>query len=218
MSGPNPRIKAPRLQPLSMDELDRWAPVTLDAAIRADAAAADRAWGLCGVLACQDEELIGMLVLGPAVSHPADRAASARVSRMIAVWVGAEYRGAGLGRQLVQSAAAELTRRDLCALEAIAHPRRMPVGWLLAVGFRTVQPHPLAPRLRMDLTTTVRWRPDLAAAWHRITGLMPAPLPPVPPQPAARQAGSAQRYSSIAPSRTDFDLAPLNALTSSPPT
>ncbi len=212
MGGPGPRIESPRIKPLTVDELDRWAPVALEAAIRADAAAAERTWGLCGVLACQDQQLIGMLVLGPAGAKPADRAAAARLSRMTAAWVDTGRRGAGLGRQLVQSAAAELTRRNLCALEAIAHPRRMPVEWLLAVGFRTVQPHPLAPRLRMDLTTTVRWRPDLAAAWHRIAGLVPAPLPP------ARQARSAQRYSSIAPSRTDFDLAPLNAFTSSPPT
>jgi hypothetical protein len=32
----------------------------------------------------------------------------------------------------------------------------------------------------MNLQSTQRWRPDLGAAWHRLTGLVAQPNPPTP--------------------------------------
>lgn len=64
----------------------------------------------------------------------------------------------------------------------------LPTGWLEAVGFVVVRDHPATPRLRMDLQSTVRWRPDLAAAWSRLTGLVSQTVPPEPAgfEPAPR--------------------------------
>jgi len=96
-----------------------------------------------------------------------------------------EFQRKGIGRQLVQSAAALAARRDIRALEAVGTYRdgpscMLPAAWLESVGFAVVRPHPLTPRLRMDLQSTVRWRPDLGAAWHRLTALVPQSTPPEP--------------------------------------
>ena len=40
----------------------------------------------------------------------------------------------------------------------------------------------------MDLQTTVRWRPDLGAAWNRLTGLVAAPASVEPATYAHRDA------------------------------
>ena len=98
----------------------------------------------------------------------------------------------GIGRSLVQSAAALLVRRDIRALEAIGTyhdgPSCMvPAGWL-SVGFALVRPHPVTPRFRMNLQTTVRWRPDLGAAWHRLRSGRPTnPAGTGHPSPTKRE-------------------------------
>jgi hypothetical protein len=48
------------------------------------------------------------------------------------------------------------------------------------VGFKTVRPHPLFPRLRMELKSTVSWRYDVEYALERIfgTGSMTPALTP----------------------------------------
>jgi hypothetical protein len=94
----------------------------------------------------------------------------------------------------VQTAAGLVARRDVRALEAVATYRRgpsclLPVAWLEHVGFTVVRPHPVTPRLRMDLETTVRWRPDLGAAWSRLTGLVAQPGTVDPATYARRDAG-----------------------------
>ena len=63
----------------------------------------------------------------------------------------------------------------------------LPTRWLETVGFVVVREHPVTPRLRMDLQSTVRWRPDLTAAWSRLTGLV---AQPAPPEPATFSRGS----------------------------
>jgi hypothetical protein len=47
------------------------------------------------------------------------------------------------------------------------------------VGFTIVRPHPITPRLRMDLHSSLRWA-DLGAAWQRLAGLVSAPPAPEP--------------------------------------
>lgn len=146
-------------------------------------------WGYCGVLAVQDEETVGYLTMAPAryvrrLGAFSTTPVSPDVAVLMAVQVVEPWRGRGLGRQLVQSAAGMLARRDIRAIEAVGTYHEgpscmMPASWLEAVGFSVVRPHPVSPRLRMDLQSTVRWRPDLGAAWHRLAGLV-APATPEP--------------------------------------
>ena len=56
----------------------------------------------------------------------------------------------------------------------------LPTSWLESVGFAIVRPHPITPRLRMNLQTTLAWLPDLGAAWSRLTRLVGQPAPPEP--------------------------------------
>jgi GNAT superfamily N-acetyltransferase len=147
-------------------------------------------WGYCGVLAVNDGETIGYLTMAPARYVPrlgafAVTPVSSDAAVLMAAWVTEPLRGKGIGRQLVQSAASMLSRRDIRAIEAVGTYRTgpscmLPASWLEAVGFTTVRPHPITPRLRMDLQATQRWRPDLGAAWHRLTGLVAQPNPPTP--------------------------------------
>jgi GNAT superfamily N-acetyltransferase len=51
----------------------------------------------------------------------------------------------------------------------------MPADLLLAVGFKTVRPHPRFPRLRLELKTTVSWREDVELAIERILGTVRTP-------------------------------------------
>lgn len=148
-------------------------------------------WGYCGMVAVHEEQVIGFLTLAPARSVRRLAAfATTPVGPDVAVLLSAQvvedWRGKGIGRQLVSSAAGLVARRDIRALEAVGTRRdgpscMMPVGWLESVGFGVVREHPVSPRLRMDLQTTQRW-PALGAAWSRLTGLV---TPPVAPQPAA---------------------------------
>lgn len=145
-------------------------------------------WGYCGVAAYNDAELIGHLTMAPAVHVPrlgafATTPVSPDAAVLMSVRVAEEHRGHGVGRHLVQTAAALVARRDIRALEAVGTYHdgpscMLPTGWLQSVGFVVVRPHPVTPRLRMDLQTTARWRPGLGAAWSRLTGLVtPPPLP-----------------------------------------
>ncbi|MFL6027904.1 MAG: GNAT family N-acetyltransferase [Friedmanniella sp.] len=154
------------------------------------AEAVTRYWGYCGVAAYNDTELIGHLTMAPAVYVPrlgsfATTPVSPDAAVLMSVNVAEEHRGHGVGRHLVQSAAALVARRDIRALEAVGTYRdgpscMLPAAWLQAVGFTVVRPHPVTPRLRMDLQATQRWRPDLGAAWSRLTELVAQPAAPEP--------------------------------------
>ena len=148
-------------------------------------------WGYCGVLAVHEEEVLGFLTLAPAnLVRRLPAFSTTPVGPDVAVLLSAQvseaWRGKGLGRQLVSTAAGLVARRDIRALEAVGTRREgpsclMPVGWLESVGFEVVRDHPVTPRLRMDLQTTQRW-PGFGAAWSRLTGLV---TPPAAPQPAS---------------------------------
>jgi GNAT superfamily N-acetyltransferase len=153
-------------------------------------------WGYCGVIAIAEDELLGFLTLAPPGYVPrvgafATSPISADAAMVTSAYVAPEHRSHGLGRQLVQSAAGLVARRDIRALEALGTYHEGPscmisAGWLEAVGFEVIRPHPVTPRMRMDLQSTVRWRPDLGAAWSRLTGL-------VSPAGSAEPAMYAQR-------------------------
>ena len=148
-------------------------------------------WGWCGVVAQHEDEVVGFLTMAPArlvrrLPAFATTPVGADVAVLLSAQVAEAWRGKGLGRQLVTTAAGQVARRDIRALEAVGTRREgpscmMPVGWLEAVGFGVVRDHPVTPRLRLDLHATQRW-PGLGAAWNRLTELV---APPVAPQPAS---------------------------------
>ncbi|MGI8457845.1 MAG: GNAT family N-acetyltransferase [Propionibacteriaceae bacterium] len=150
-------------------------------------------WGHCGMLAEHEGEIVGYLTLVPAARVPrqgpfATTSFGTDAAVVLGAYVVADWTRQGIGRQLIQAAAADLVGRRIAALEAVGRPTNsvvdlgggLPEGWLTAVGFRLVRAHPLAPRYRMSLSSTLRWRPDLSAAWHRIAGLVPQAAPPEP--------------------------------------
>jgi len=158
-------------------------------------------WGSCGKLAYVDTVPAGYLTYAPPVHVPRSLAfptspVSGDAVLLITAGILPEFAGGGLGRMLVQTAAKDLTRRGVRAIEAFglaaaaasAEPGvpvagttgcLLPAEFLLAVGFKTVRPHHRYPRLRLDLRTAVSWRADVEVALERLLGSMS-------PEPAFR--------------------------------
>jgi hypothetical protein len=93
-----------------------------------------------------------------------------------------EFTGGGLGRMLVQGVAKDLVRRGVKAIEAFGDASWegvghcvLPADHLLAVGFKTVRPHPRYPRLRLELKSVASWREDVEVALERLLGSMTQP-------------------------------------------
>lgn len=154
--------------------------------------AAEIDWGFCGVTAHQDDRVVGYLLLTPPLHVPrtgpqSGGAMNPDAAVVMTVRVLEGYAGFGLGRQLVQAAAARLARTQFAALEVrgstgpgvCALP---PVRFLESVGFARIDAHPLTPRMRLDFSRTVRWVPDLRPALERLVGW----ARPLPPEPAGR--------------------------------
>jgi GNAT superfamily N-acetyltransferase len=102
-----------------------------------------------------------------------------------------EFTGGGLARMLVQSAAKDLTRRGIRAIEAYGLEHHVapegdrydgpagcvvPAEFLRAVGFKTVRPHHRHPRLRLELKNAISWREDVESAIERLLGSVRAPV------------------------------------------
>jgi GNAT superfamily N-acetyltransferase len=150
-----------------------------------------REWGSCGRVALVDDQLVGYVLYAPGGFVPgAAGFPTAPVSPdavlMTAAWVAPQARGGGVGRMLVRAMARDLVDRDVRAVEAFGRAAgtarcTVPVDFLARVGFRTQRAHPLTPRLRMDLRTTLPWRSEVEAALERLVGA-------VRPQTAPRRA------------------------------
>ncbi len=146
-------------------------------------------WGSCGRIAYVDEDPAGFVLYAPpqlvprAMSFPTSPV-SADAVLLTTARVLPEYAGGGLARLLIQSAAKDLTRRGVRAVEAFAlasgaaasqpgeagHHCLVPADLLLAVGFKTVRQHHRYPRLRLELKTALSWREDVEQALERILG------------------------------------------------
>jgi GNAT superfamily N-acetyltransferase len=101
-----------------------------------------------------------------------------------------EFRGMGLGRMLAQATVREVARRGFRAVEAFGRPGAMdaeptgapdahclvPADYLLAVGFKTIRPHPRTPRLRLDVKSTAMWKADMEQALDRLLASMQSPV------------------------------------------
>ncbi|MDO5498664.1 MAG: GNAT family N-acetyltransferase [Propionibacteriaceae bacterium] len=157
------------------------------------ARAAEADWGFCGLSLTQAERIVAYLLVSSPLHVPRAGPQSGfglnpDAAVVMSIRVLPEYAGSGFGRQLVQAAAARMTRTQFRALEvrgshtsgACAIP---PVDFLEAVGFHMIDPHPLHPRLRLEFSRTARWAPNLAPALDRVL-TWARPLPPA--EPASR--------------------------------
>ncbi|SHG19789.1 Acetyltransferase (GNAT) family protein [Jatrophihabitans endophyticus] len=150
-------------------------------------------WGSCGRIAYVGGRPAGHVLFAPPAYVPRGGAfptapASSDAVLLMTARVRPEYLGTGVGRLLVQAVAADVVRRGIRAVEAFGRggaagvPGRqdgtgclVPADFLRAVGFRTVRPHPVTPRLRLDIRSTATWREDVEAALERLIGTVKSP-------------------------------------------
>jgi GNAT superfamily N-acetyltransferase len=168
-----------------------------------------REWGSCGRVVLVDDVPVGYLVYAPEPYVPgAGGFPTAPVSPdavlMTTAWVHPAHRGGGLGRMLVQGMARDLvTRGGFGAVEAFGAARSgraarggcvVPVDFLSGVGFKTHRPHPVHPRMRMELRTAVTWRSEMEAALERLVhAVRPAPKTARGPAPRSTRASRGAR-------------------------
>lgn len=151
-----------------------------------------REWGSCGRVVVVDERPVGYAIYAPAAFVPgAGGFPTAPVSSdavlLTTAYVDPLHAGGGLGRMLVQGMASDLIRRGgIRAVEAFGTttPRLgsclVPAEFLGGVGFKTHRPHPLTPRMRIELRSALTWRDEVEAAVERLIGVVrphPAPSP-----------------------------------------
>ncbi len=137
-------------------------------------------WGACGRIVMSGEVPAGYALYAPPAAVPRAGAfptapVSADAVLLTALKVLPEFGGGGLGRMLVQAVAKDLTRRGVKAIEAFGDARPdedsscvIPAEFLQQGGFKTVQPHPRWPRLRLELRTALTWKEDVEAALERL--------------------------------------------------
>lgn len=168
-------------------ELD---PVSGEAAVKAGTSALEKEswisavlldWGSCGRVVYVDDEPVGFVLYAPPAYVPRSTAfptspVSSDAVQLMTAFVLPGYQGQGLGRVMVQTVAKDLLRRGFKAIEAFGDARWkepacvLPTDYLLAVGFKTVRPHPSHPRLRLDLRSTLSWKEDVEMALDRLLG------------------------------------------------
>lgn len=147
--------------------------------------------GSCGQLVYVDATPAGYVLYAPpayvprSVAFPTSPVSADAVLLMTARIV-PEFAGGGLGRMLIQGVARDVVRRGIRAIEAFgrrAEPASdqpdvgclLPTDYLLAVGFKTVRPHPRTPRLRLDVKSTVTWKEDVEYALDKLLSSMQTP-------------------------------------------
>lgn len=136
-------------------------------------------WGSCGRMIYVDDVPAGYAFYAPPAAVPSAVAfptgpVSTDAILLTALRVVSDFEHGGLGRVLVQHVAKDLTRRGVKAIEAFGDLHEtaegciVPAGFLQQVGFKTVQPHPRWPRLRLELRTAMTWKEDVEAALERL--------------------------------------------------
>jgi len=140
-------------------------------------------WGSCGKIVYVDGVAAGYAMFAPPAYVPRSVAfpsspVSADAVLLVTAYVLPDFAGGGLGRMMVQGIAKDLIRRGIRAIEAFGDLQWegpacvIPADHLLAVGFKTVRPHPRYPRLRLELKTAASWREDVEVALERLLGSM----------------------------------------------
>lgn len=138
-------------------------------------------WGSCGRVVYVDDVAAGFVLYAPPAYVPRSTAfptspVSPDAVQLMTALILPGFQGQGLGRVMVQTVAKDLLRRNFRAVEAFGDARWkepacvLPAEHLLAVGFKTVRPHPAYPRLRLELRTTLSWKEDVELALDRLLG------------------------------------------------
>lgn len=140
-------------------------------------------WGSCGRVVYVDDVPAGFVLYAPPAYVPRATAfptspVSPDAVQLMTAFILPGYQGQGLGRVMVQTVAKDLIRRGFKAIEVFGDTRWkepacvLPADHLLAVGFKTVRPHPVHPRLRLELRTTLSWKEDVELALDRLLGVV----------------------------------------------
>ncbi len=164
-----------------------------------------REWGSCGRVALVDGEVVGHMIWAPPVHVPAsDGFATAPISSdaviLTTAYVDPAHRRGGLGRMMMQGMAKDLVQRGgVKAVEAFGDTRGRsghcvtPADFLLAVGFSTHRAHPVNPRMRMDLRTTISLREELEKGLERLLAPVKRPAKLGQPTRSSRAAETLRR-------------------------
>jgi GNAT superfamily N-acetyltransferase len=142
-------------------------------------------WGSCGKLVYVDDTPAGYVIYAPPGYLPRAGAfptapVSPDAALLTTVHVVPGHAGSGLGRMLVQGAARDLVRRGVPAIEAFGSTPGTPGGcvaaadFFVAVGFKTIRPHPRYPRLRLELHTAPGWQ-EIGYAIEELFDTVPVP-------------------------------------------
>jgi hypothetical protein len=145
-------------------------------------------WGSCGKLVYVDGMPAGFTLYSPPAYVPRSMAfptspISPDAVLLMSAHVVPAFAGGGLGRMLVQGVARDLSKRGVRAIEAFGDAKfgdeldaisgcLAPADFFLAVGFKTVRPHPRFPRVRLELRTALSWRSDVEYALEKLLGSM----------------------------------------------
>jgi GNAT superfamily N-acetyltransferase len=138
-------------------------------------------WGSCGRIAYVDDVPVGFVLYAPPAYVPRSLAfptspISSDAVQLMTSRVLPGYQGQGIGRTLVQTVAKDLVRRGFKAIEAFGDAKAedahcvLPADHLLAVGFKTVRPHPRYPRLRLEVRSALSWKGEMEVALERLLG------------------------------------------------
>jgi hypothetical protein len=145
-------------------------------------------WGSCGKLIYVDGMAAGFALYAPPASVPRSMAfptspISADAVLLMTAHVVPSFAAGGLGRMLIQGMARDMTKRGIRAIEAFGDAKfgdhldeltgcLAPADFFLAVGFKTVRPHPRFPRVRLELRTALSWKSDVEYALEKLLGSM----------------------------------------------
>ena len=145
-------------------------------------------WGSCGKLVYVEGAPAGFTLFSPPAYVPRSMAfptspVSPDAVLLMAAHVLPAFAGGGLGRMLIQGVARDVTKRGVRAIEAFGDAKYgdavdeisgclAPVDFFLAVGFKTVRPHPRFPRVRLELRTALSWKSDVEYALEKLLGSM----------------------------------------------
>lgn len=171
------------LDPVSADQARKTGTAELEKEAWVSAVLLD--WGSCGsILYVGDLPAGYVLYAAPALVPRASAFPTSPVSAdavlLMTAYVSPDFVGGGLGRMLAQSAAKDVVRRGIKAIEAFGDAQwtgpscLLPADFLLSVGFKTVRQHPRFPRLRLELRTALSWREDVEVALERLLGSIPS--------------------------------------------
>ncbi|MBQ1118747.1 GNAT family N-acetyltransferase [Streptomyces sp. A73] len=149
-------------------------------------------WGSCGRVVYVDDVAVGYVLYAPPAYVPRSFAfptspVSPDAVQLMTASLLPEFQGQGLGRVMVQTVAKDLLQRGFKAIEAFGDTQwvepacLLPADHLLAVGFKTVRPHPRHPRLRLELRSTVSWRHDMERALDQLLGKVHSKEPALRP-------------------------------------